>query len=188
MHKQLAAVAVLALIATPALAQQKTAPSSASGAQASAQKVPAEAKTFANKVAAANTFEIESSKLAEQRGTSSEVKQFAQQMVTDHTKAGEDFKAALQAANMTPPPEQPNAADKATLAKLQKAQGAAFEKMYVSAQLKAHKQAVALFRSYAKSGKTAQLKTFAQNTLPTLEHHLQMIQSISSQNVASRKH
>src|SRR4051794_25658007 len=153
----LAAAAALALAGSAAIAQQKA---------------PAEATTFAKKVAAANTFEIQSSELARDRAQSSEVKSFADEMIKDHTKAGEDFKSAVQEANVSPPPaEKPDAKQSATLAKLRRAQGATFEQAYVSAQLAAHKEAVTLFRNYTKSGRTPPLKQFAESTLPTLEHH-----------------
>src|SRR4051794_1355834 len=148
-----AAVAALALAGTTALAQQKA---------------PAEATAFAKKVAAANTFEIQSSELAKDRSQSSDVKSFAEQMITDHTKAGEDFKSAVQEANVSPSPaEKPDAKQTATLTKLRNAQGTSFDRAYVSAQLAAHKEAVTLFRNYSKSGRTAHLKQFAENTLPT---------------------
>jgi putative membrane protein len=152
------------------------------------QKAPAEANTFAKKVAAANTFEIQSSQLAKDRTQSGELRSFAQQMISDHTKAGEDFKSAVSAAKVSPPPpERPDARQQLTLAKLRNAQGSAFDKAYVAAQLKAHEQAVTLFRRYSKNGHTAPLKEFATKTLPTLEHHLQMIQAISKKgNLASR--
>ena len=170
MRTLIAAVAAIALVGSAAVAQQKMAQT----------KAPAEATTFAKKVAAANTFEIQSSELAQQRAQSAEVKSFAQKMISDHTKAGKDFKAAVQEANISPPPpEQPDAKQKAILAKLEKAQGAAFDKAYVNAQLNAHKEAVSLFRNYSKSGKTEPLKSFAQKTLPTLEHHLTMVQDLN---------
>ncbi len=165
MRTFIAAAAAIALAGTVAYAQQKA---------------PAEATAFAKKVAAANTFEIQSSELAKDRAQSADVRSFAEQMIKDHTKAGQDFKAAVQAANISPAPaEEPDAKQKATLNKLRSAQGEAFDKAYVSAQLAAHKEAVSLFRSYSKSGRTAPLKEFATNTLPTLEHHLQMVTELS---------
>ena len=153
------------------------------------QKAPAEAVAFAKKVASANTFEIQSSELAKDRSQSSDVKSFAEQMIKDHTKAGNDFRSAVAEAHISPPPrEEPNAKQTATLAKLKNAQGAAFDKAYVSAQLNAHKKAVSLFRKYAKRGRTAPLKEFAQSTLPTLERHLSMVQELSRPSgVASRQ-
>src|SRR5438132_602545 len=120
MRTIIAAVAAIALAGTAAVAQQNA---------------PAEATTFAKKVASANTFEIQSSELAKERAQSEAVKGFADQMIADHTKAGEDFKVAVEGANISPPPpEEPDAKQKATLTKLRGAQGAAFDKAYVSAQ------------------------------------------------------
>ena len=152
------------------------------------QKAPAEAVAFAKKVASANTFEIQSSELAKDHSQSSDVKSFAEQMIKDHTKAGNDFRSAVAEAHISPPPrEEPNAKQKATLAKLKNARGAAFDKAYVSAQLAAHKEAVSLFGKYSKSGRTAPLKKFAQSTLPVLERHLSMVQDLSRPaGVASR--
>src|SRR5215204_3912759 len=104
MKKSLATIALVAVAGSMAFAQQKA---------------PTEATTFATKVAAANTFEIQSSQLANERAERSDVKSFAKQMIDDHTKAGQDFKAAVQAANMQAPKEEPDAKQKATLKKLE---------------------------------------------------------------------
>ena len=174
MRALVATVAVLAIAASGALAQQK--------------KAPAEALTFAKKVAASNTFEIQSSELAAERAQAGDVKSFAQQMIADHTKAGNEFKSTLQSANITPPPEQPDAKQKATLAKLSKAKGKSFDQAYINAQLQAHQEAVSLFRGYAKGGKTEPLKTFAAKTLPTLEQHLQMVQGLKKKGSLANSH
>jgi putative membrane protein len=140
------------------------------------------------KWASANTFEIQSSELAKDRAQSGDVKSFAEQMIKDHTKAGNDFNAVEEANISPPPPEEPDVKQNATLAKLKSAQGAAFDKAYVSAQLTAHNEAVSLFRNHAKSGRTTPLKQFAQSTLPTLEHHLSMVQELSRPSgVASKQ-
>jgi putative membrane protein len=149
------------------------------------QKAPAKTTALAKKVAVANAFAIKSSELAAEQSQSSDVKSFAQQMIAYHTKAGQEFQSALQAAKIPPPPRQElNAKQKAALSKLRALRGAAFDKAYLSGQLKGHKEAVSLFRSYAKSGRTPELKQFAERMLPTLERHMQMAQDLSSQGVA----
>ena len=126
-------------------------------------------------MASANTFEIQSNELAKDQVQSGEVKSFAEQMIKDHTKAGKDFKSAVGETRISPPPpEELDAGQKAALAKLKNAQGTAFDKAYVSVQLTAHKGAVSLFGAYARTGRTAPLKPFAQSTLAILEHHLSM--------------
>ena len=176
MRMLISAAAALVIAGSAALAQQKA-----------PQKAP-EAVAFAKKVENANAFAIQSSELAQERAQSSEVKAFAKQMVTDHTKVGEDFKSILQSANISPlPPQQPNARQKAALLKLQKAPGPAFDRAYLSAQLSGHKQAVALLRKYAKSGRTPQFREFAQKTLPTMEQHLSEVADLSNRAVAAGK-
>ena len=57
-----------------------------------AADVPPATKTFIDKVAVSNKFEIDTSELALKYGKSADVKAFAQQMIDDHRKAGADFK------------------------------------------------------------------------------------------------
>jgi putative membrane protein len=171
MRMLISAAAALVIAGSAALAQQKA---------------PAEAVAFAKKVASANAFEIQSSELAKDRAQSAEVKSFAQQMVTDHAKLGEEFRSTLQSANISPPPEQPDARQKAALLKLQKAKGPAFDRAYLSAQLAGHKQAVALLRKQARSSRAPQFKEFAQKALPTIEQHLSELTDLTSRAVAGK--
>jgi putative membrane protein len=177
MREIIVAALALALAGNAALAQQKT---------AAQQKLPAASVAFAKKVASGNAFAIQSSELAQDRAQSSDVKALARQMVAEHTKLGEDFKAAAQAANIAAPlPEQPTAKQKTTLSSLRSAKGAAFDKAYLNGQLKGHKEAVAVLRKYAKSGRTAQLKEFAQSALPTMEQNLSKLTELRKQLAAA---
>jgi Domain of unknown function (DUF4142) len=49
-----------------------------------------------------------------------------------------------------------------------------FDQSYDQAQMKAHKDAVALFEAYSKSGDNPELKSWAAKTLPQLKEHLSM--------------
>jgi len=148
-----------------------------------------EAVTFAKKVTSANTLEIQSSELAMDQAHSSNVKSLAEQMIKGYTKAGKDLKSAVAKAQIsTPAPEEPDAGQKSMLAKLKNTHACAFDEACVSAQLAAHKEAVSLFGTHARSGRAAPLKRFAQSTLLTLEHHLSMTQQLSDPSgVASRQ-
>lgn len=78
------------LLAGPALAQsvgEKTGVNSMLG-------VAPTTADFVKEVAISDVFEIESNKLAEQKGNAQE-KTFAQQMVTDHTKTSNDLKGLV---------------------------------------------------------------------------------------------
>ena len=147
-------MAVLALAAAPAMAKTST-------------------PDFVKKAAIANQFEIDSSKLALDKSQDDNVKTFAQQMVDDHTKAGDAMKDALASAKTkVTPPDKLDAACQAKMDKLQKLEGKAFDKQYIKIQASAHKDAVKLFSDYSKSGGDPSLKKFAGDTLPTLKEHL----------------
>ena len=45
-------------------------------------------------------------------------------------------------------------------------------------QVSAHKDAVSLFERYAKGGENSKLKDWAGKTLPALQHHLDMAQTM----------
>jgi putative membrane protein len=64
------------------------------------------------------------------------------------------------------------------LTKLQGLKGQDFAKRYMDDQVSAHKDAVSLFQRYNNGGDDAQLKTWAGQTLPTIQHHLDMAQNI----------
>jgi putative membrane protein len=58
--------------------------------------------------------------------------------------------------------------------------GTDFSSRYDSDQLSGHKDAVSLFERYAKAGDNPKLKDWADKTLPTLRHHLEMAQDLTA--------
>ena len=150
------------------------------GAAYAAEAPTGEAKTFADKATVSNKYEIDTSELALRYGKAEDVKTFAEKMIADHKKAGEEFKAALAKANLEPPNETLDVTHSAKYAKLRVfTTDAGFDRAYVDQQLAAHQDAVATFKDYAANGKNEPLKEFASKTLPALEHHLEMVKGLS---------
>ncbi len=162
------------LLAGPGLAQsvgEKTGINSALG-------VAPSTADFVKEVSISDMFEIESSKLAEQKGNAQE-KSFAQQMVTDHAKSSNDLKGFVTSGKVKA--ELPTGIDSSHQSKLDKlkdASGNDFSSDFDSYQVSAHKDAVSLFERYAKGGDNADLKDWAGKTLPTLQHHLDMAEEL----------
>ena len=52
---------------------------------------------------------------------------------------------------------------------------------YIADQIRAHRDAIALYRAEATGGTDPELREFARDQLPTLEHHLEMLQGAGSQ-------
>jgi putative membrane protein len=107
------------------------------------------------------------------------VKQFASRMITDHTKANDELQQIAEEEDITLP-EQPDQQGMAAQRKLQALNGTAFDQSYAQQQLGDHQQAIALFRKEATSGQDPALKSYAQKTLPILQQHLQLAQSLRS--------
>ena len=125
-----------------------------------------------------NVLEIESSRFALERSKSNEVRNFAQTMITDHTIAAQELEAILRDNNMNTPTNKLDATHQAEIETLRKAEATRFDRDYVVLQMKAHDEAMALFRSYAQSGTDAKLKLFAQKMLPDFEKHAAMVKSL----------
>lgn len=137
--------------------------------------------TFMRTAAVDGMAEVEHGKLAAEHAASNDVKQFGQRMVDDHGKANAELKSVAAQKNVTLPTEL-DAKHKAMQAKLSKLKGAAFDSAYMAHMVSAHKEAVTLFQREAKSGKDAEVKAFAEKTLPTLQEHFKMAQDLSAKN------
>lgn len=162
--------------ATPAFAQEAAAPA----APAAAPVTVTEPADFAAMASVSNLFEIETSTLAIERGQSEEVKAFAQQMVTDHTKAAQDMAPAAEAEGLTSATEL-DQRHQAIVDDMTNLEGADFDAAYIAAQMQAHDEAVALFQGYVDGGADGPLKDFAAATLPTLQMHQEHVRGLSAQ-------
>lgn len=165
-------------MASPVAAQDAATNAPAATAPA-AQQVSAE--QFVQMAAISNMFEIQSSMMARSAARSEEVKSFAEQMIIDHTKAGED----LAAASDTAPPETLDAKHQGMLDELQGLEGAELDRKYVELQVAAHEEAVALFTAYSQNGEDEELRAFAAETLPVLQQHREHIDEIARSVKAS---
>jgi len=175
--RKIVIAAALAALSTPALAQ---APASPAPKGSQAQMQPMTADKFAPTVAISDMFEIESSKAATLKAQSSEVKSFAQKMITDHQKTSSELKSMIEAGKVknVQLPQQIDDEHAQKLQQLQGASGGDFDRLYQQMQVDAHKKAVSLFDSYARNGDNSDLKNWAQKTLPHLKEHLTKAEGI----------
>jgi putative membrane protein len=169
---------VLAMCAAPAFAQsagtaaQKT---PTKGAKSATTAKGGSDQHFVMDVAKDGMAEVELGRLASQKATNEQVKQFGQRMVDDHTKANDELKSIAQKKNITLP-NDPDPKAKAFQDRLSKMSGEQFDRAYMQHMLADHRKAVALFRTESKSGTDPDVKSFASKTLPTLEEHLKQAQ------------
>lgn len=193
------AVVAVALAAAPALAQTSNPTSGQTTSQQSMKpKGPKKATrgtsgslsaadlAFAKGAAQGGLAEVDLGNLTKDKASNSDVKQFGDKMVTDHSKADDELKALAEQKNITLP-SSIGAKDKATEARLSKLSGDSFDKAYMRDMVADHEHAVAAFRKEAKSGKDPDLKAFASKTLPTLEEHLKLAKDAAAKVGAEGK-
>jgi predicted outer membrane protein len=129
-------------------------------------------------MARANMAEIEAGKLAQSKSQNDQVKNFAQQMIDDHTKALNDVQALAQSKGVTLPTE-PDAKHKAMAAKLGNMSGDAFDRAYMSqAGVSDHKTVHAMLARDQSRAKDPDVKALAAKMLPTVEQHLNSAQQM----------
>ena len=187
-----AACAAALLIAIPATASQSPTQSPATPTVAPVQpdmpKAPAAVKhasasadaRFVMQAWEGGMMEVAKGKLAAQKGAHEGVKQFGQKLADDHAKVNDELKSIASGKNITLPDEMPKSPTPAALAKLEKVEGAAFDRAYVEDQIRDHEKTIALFEREVKTGKDAELKAFAEKTLPALKEHLTTVQDLKT--------
>ena len=133
---------------------------------------------FMNDAAPGGMAEVELGKLAVSKTQNAEIKAFAQKMIVDHSKAGDELKQLATQKKVTLPPDV-LPAHKQLMEKLSKLSGADFDKEYVKAMVEAHEKDVTAFENVSKTAADADVKAFATKTLPTLKMHLEMIKGMA---------
>ena len=173
-----AALAALSLVtlAGAAIAQSSN---EGSGGLSSADR------KFLTKAAEGNAAEVETGRLAAQQAMDPQVKQFGNQMVQDHSQANEKLTALAQSKGVQLP-TTPDKSQQSEMNKLQGMSGSQFDKAYSTAMLKDHKKDVKEYEHQAKNAKDPDVKAYAEEVLPTLQHHLAMAEQLPQAHGSSR--
>lgn len=132
---------------------------------------------FVMEAAIGGMMEVQAGQLAQQNGQSQRVKDFGGMMVTDHSKANDELKSYASGHGITLPASLP-ADEQKHIDQMKNMKGSAFDKHYVSMMVSDHQKDVAKFKKESTDANDAELKTWAGNTLPTLQKHLDSIQAI----------
>ncbi|MEI2414800.1 DUF4142 domain-containing protein [Orrella sp. JC864] len=146
----------------------------AMGAAHAAQQIDDDDREFLEKAALSGQLEIEASKLAQQRATHPEVKQFADMMVQDHTAMDKSLKELASRKGVELPAEiHKDVQDKLDDLADEKP-GKDFDEEYAEKiAVDAHEDAVELFEDASKDAKDEEIKAFAAQGLPKLQTHLE---------------
>jgi putative membrane protein len=126
---------------------------------------------FFEKAASAGKLEIETGKLATQRATEPELRDFGQMMVKDHTQADSELKALAAKKGVTVPMAMSRDHQKKLDALRAEKSGKDFDDEYRDLMIDSHDEAVDLFEDTARDSADPDVKAFAAKLLPKLQHH-----------------
>lgn len=141
------------------------------GAAAQAADTDGKAKSFLQNAYEDGLAEVKMGQLALGKTANEEVKKFAQMMVDDHSKANTEMKALADAKKVTVASE-PTMVAQGKEKMINAKTGGDFDKAYAEAMVEAHKKAIKAFEDAANEAKDADVKAFANSTVPKLKHHL----------------
>ncbi|MDB5305161.1 MAG: outer membrane protein [Phycisphaerales bacterium] len=138
---------------------------------------------FIMEAAQGNMFEIAAGKVAEQKATNPQLKQFAQMLIQDHTAANDQLKPIAQQAGVQWP-AQLNEAHQAMVSHLEKRSGSDFDRHFLYGQVATHVKDRLIYRDAIAMTQNPQLKQWAQQTDQTVLKHLQHGEALADANEA----
>ena len=118
--------------------------------------------------------EIAAAQVALRNSGDPRIRNIANMMIADHTAATRQL-ASVAAARGVTAPTVPDSACQGTVELMRQMTGPAFDGAYLTQQVAAHHLAITLFETEAATSPDPALRAFAQNTLPVLQRHLQMV-------------
>ena len=147
---------------------------------AAADKLSSGDQRFIKDAAGGGMMEVQLGKLAAEKASSPQVKEFGRKMEQDHSKANAELQKLASTKNVQIPHEL-EGKQKSTYDRLAKLSGDRFDREYMKAMIDDHKDDVDKFKKEAEKANDPDVKSFASKTLPTLEQHLEMAQSTGQQ-------
>jgi len=130
-------------------------------------------------MAGSNVMEIRLGQMAQQKASNAAVKQFGQQMVTDHSNL-ENQLAALVSKNGTFQPSM-GKENEAEVSRLEKLSGTQFDQQYMTSMIQHHQQDIATLQSANGTARSAEARQMVAATLPVVQQHLTMATQVGAQ-------
>jgi len=124
-----------------------------------------------------NKEEIQAGRLAQQQGSSADIKSYGEKLVTDHTKADEQVMAAASKAGVKPNPSSLTAhdkemmqTDKKKMDQMKRLSGSQFDAAFAQEMSRDHDHMISMLRD-ARQHVSPPIQELVQQTIPVLEQH-----------------
>jgi putative membrane protein len=135
-------------------------------------------KKFIDNAADIDMLEAHLGQMAQNQASSAEVKNFGQTLEQDHSKAyGQLLELGDKIHEQVP--RGIDVRKQAAFNQLHNAKGAAFDRRFAADQVRDHEKALNEFKREAEHGQNADVKSYANQQIPTLEEHLHKAQELA---------
>lgn len=133
---------------------------------------------FLTQAAQDSLGEIELCELALEKSESEDIKQFAQQMIDEHGKLGQDIERLCQRKKIAVPDDTGKEHEK-SMQQMLKLSGSAFDKKFIEQNVQDHEKDIKVFSHYAEQGDDADIKALAKAAVKMLSSHLDMAKQLA---------
>ena len=127
-----------------------------------------------------DVFEVTSSQIAIQRSQNPRVRAFASMLIDHHTRTTNITLAQAKAAGLMPPPAVLGQGTRTQIDQLLAAPAADFDRVYLTQQVPAHEQALAVQTTYSRQGDKGPLRTAAKGAIPIITAHLRQARTLQA--------
>jgi putative membrane protein len=126
-------------------------------------------------------FQIDSGRLAETKGTSVGIREYAHLMVTTHIPVVDALNLILKQENITPSNTLLHGAYNTMVSTLETERSVAFDRDYLKGQVEYQRGNAALFEQEIQNGIDPALRQFALETLPKIIDHLHRAERLAAE-------
>lgn len=135
-------------------------------------------REFATVAFGANIAEVQAGRLGAEKTLNEDVRQYAREMVKDHTAANEDLMRMAKAKALQLP-TAPHADFKEALQRMNMVTGPQHDRFYMDQfGITGHERMVEVYEKEIREGQDADLKQFAERRLQTVKVHLEQARKI----------
>jgi putative membrane protein len=137
------------------------------------------AQDFLMKAAEGDLSEIEMARIALQKSSNKDVRDYANMMQSDHTRALEDLTDLMKDKNVSQPGRVPPDVQK-DIDIMNGLSGPEFDREFINRMVEDHKKTIEMFQERAAVVQDRDVKKYAEDLLPKLEMHLEKGQRLQS--------
>ncbi|MBB3956654.1 DUF4142 domain-containing protein [Novosphingobium sediminicola] len=140
---------------------------------------PTDARTYLDKAAAGDSFEIESSRALLKTSKNPAVRNFANMMISAHQESSRKLRGAAEKLKLAAGATSLSQDQQQKLDAIKSAAAADVDQLYLTSQRSAHNDALDLHRHYASDGDTPALKEAAGAIAPVVQKHLDELDKLT---------